>query len=44
MQLDVFDENFENHILTINFFDIFTDFTMKLEKMVIITDWNSIKM
>jgi hypothetical protein len=44
MQVDVFDENFENLILTINFLNLYTDFTMKLENMLLITDWKSITM
>lgn len=39
MQVEVFDENFTSNFLTITFENIIIDFTMKVEKMKIITEW-----
>jgi hypothetical protein len=44
MEVEVFDENFTSNFMTITFKDIIIDFTMKLENMRLITEWQQISM
>lgn len=44
MDVEVWDEDYKNYILTIRYNDVHVDFDMWLENMNIITNWNTIKM
>jgi hypothetical protein len=44
MEVEIFDENFTSNFLTITFKNIIIDFTIKLENMRLITEWQQISM
>jgi hypothetical protein len=44
MEVEIFDENFTSNFMTITFKDIIIDFTMKLENMTLLTEWQQISM
>jgi hypothetical protein len=44
MEVEIFDENFTSNFLTITFKNIIIDFTIKLENMCLITEWQQISM
>lgn len=44
LEVGVYDENFQKEYVTIKYHDIEIDFQMKLEGMILMTEWNTIKM
>jgi hypothetical protein len=44
MEVEIFDENFTSNFMTITFKDIIIDFTIKLQNMTLLTEWQQISM
>jgi len=44
MEVEIFDEKFTSNFMTITFKDIIIDFTMKLDNMTLLTEWQQISM